>query len=187
MSNIKDKLAKARLPERTVQICLNGDLIARHEEAERELEQAKRRPSDSLAGDGTAGVAERIEALETEMRESAETFVLRALPQKKSRHDDRPSWRELLDRHPPRRGDDGEIIDADKGLLINTTTFYEDLVKVCTVSPEMDDEDWETLFEVITNSQYQDLTMAAWLLNRGEVDIPFSLAASRMRRATADE
>ncbi|GIE30179.1 hypothetical protein Ait01nite_032240 [Actinoplanes italicus] len=187
MSSIKDKIAKARLPERTVQLCLNGDLVAEHEEAERELEQAQRNPGNSLAGNGAAAIAERIEALEAEMRESTETFVLRALPQKKNPRDDRPTWRELLERHPPRRGDDGEIIEADKSILLDTSTFYEDMIRVCTVSPEMDEDDWEKLFGVISSSQYQDLHMAAWLLNRGDINIPFSLAASRMRRATADE
>lgn len=187
MSSIKDKLAKARLPERTVSICLNGDLVAQHEQAERELEQAQRNVANSLAGNGASEIAERIEALEAEMRESTETFTLRALPQKKNPRDDRPTWRELLDRHPPRRGDDGEIIEADKGTLLNTSTFYDDLIRVSVVSPEMDEEDWGTLFAVTSNAQYGDLSMTAWLLNRGEVDIPFSLAASRMRRATAAE
>jgi hypothetical protein len=187
MSSIKDKLKKARLPERTVQLCLNGDLVAAHEEAERQLEQAQRSGGDSLAGNGAAEIAERIEALEAEMRESTETFILRALPQKKSPRDDRPTWRELLDRHPPRREADGEIVDADKGTMLNTETFYEDLIRVSVVSPEMDETDWDDLFGVITNAQFGELSMGAWLLNRGEVDIPFSLAASRMRRATADE
>jgi hypothetical protein len=187
VSSIKDKLAKARLPERTIQLCLNGDLVARHEEAERELEQAQRNPGNSLAGNGAAAIAERIEALEAEMRESTETFVLRALPQKKGAAGTRPTWRELLDRHPPRRGDDGEILEADKGLMVNTATFYEDMVRECTVSPEMDDDDWDALFGVISSSQYQDLHMAAWLLNRGDINIPFSRAASRMRRATDGE
>lgn len=187
MSSIKDRLTKARLPERSILLCLNGDLVARHEEAERELEAAQKRPNDSLAGNGTAEIAERIEALEAEMREASETFVLRALPQKRNPRDDRPSWRELLDRHPPRRGDDGEIVEADKSMLLNTETFYEDLVRECVVSPELDGEDWETLFGVITNGQYGDLHLAAWLLNRGDIDVPFSLAASRMRRATAAE
>ena len=82
---------------------------------------------------------------------------------------------------------DGEIVEADQSLLLNTATFYEDLIRVSVVSPEMDETDWEDLFAVITNAQYGELSMGAWLLNRGEVDIPFSLAASRMRRATEGE
>lgn len=187
MTSIKEKLAKAKLPERTVRICLNGDLVAAHEQAERDLEQAQRDAGNSLAGNGAAAIAEHIEALEAQMRESTETFTLRALPQKKNPRDDRPTWRELIDRHPPRRGDDGEIVEADKGLLLDTSTFYDDLIRVSVVSPDMDDEDWENLFSVLTNSQYGDLSMAAWMLNRGDVDVPFSLAASRMRRATAAE
>jgi hypothetical protein len=187
VSSIKNKIKAARLPQRTVEICLRGDLVAEHEQAERDLEQAQRTPGDSLAGNGAADIAERIEALEAQMRESTEIFTLRALPQGKSPRDDRPTWRELLDRHPPRRGDDGEVVEDDRGLLLNTATFYEDLIRMSVVAPAMDDEDWSDLLGVLTNKQYGDLSLAAWMLNRGEVDIPFSLAASRMRRAIAAE
>lgn len=179
MSTFKAKLAAAKLPTRTVQICLGGDLVAEHEQAERELEQAQRKPVDSLAGSGVSAIVERIESLEEQMREQSETFVLRALP--------RPKWRELLKEHPPRRGDDGEVVEDDRSLGINVETFYEALVRRSVASPELDDDDWTALFEALTDRQFGDLAMAAWLLNRDEVDVPFSLAASRAKRATVAE
>lgn len=187
MSSIKEKLKKAKLPERTVTLCLNGDLVAEHEQLERELSQAKKSSANSLAGDGSAEIAERIEALEAQMLEATETFVLRALPQRKVPGDDRPTWDELIKRNAPRRGDDGEIVEEDREGLLNKATFSDDMIRSCTISPEMDDEDWQNLFAALSDRQYVDLSNAAWLLNRGEINVPFSRAASRMRRATADE
>jgi hypothetical protein len=80
LKNFKTMLAEAKLPESTVMICLRGDLAADHEAAERELEEAAKRGSDSLAGTGTGEIADRIEALEAEMREHSYEFRLRALP-----------------------------------------------------------------------------------------------------------
>lgn len=178
-SKFKARLAAARLPERTVEICLRGDLVADHEAAERELEVAQQKPVDSLAGNGVGEIIGRIEALEAQMRLDTETFRLRAMP--------RQQWRALLADHPPRRGDDGQIVDDDKGMDLNVETFYEDLVRRSVVEPELDEEDWVALFEAITDRQFSDLGMAAWLLNRDEISVPFSLAASRAKRATADE
>jgi hypothetical protein len=187
VSGIKDKLAKAKLPERTVTLCLNGDLVAEHEKLERELTQAQKRPNDSLAGNGVAELAERIEALEVEMREATETFTFRALPKRRSQADDRPTWDEVMKRNPPRRGEDGEIIAEDREGQLNADAFGDDLIRTCAVSPEMDAEDWDALFSVISDRQYVDLSNAAWLINRGEISVPFSRAASRMRAASATE
>lgn len=177
-STFKSKLAAAKLPTRTVQICLGGDLVAEHEEAERQLEEAQRRPTDSLAGNGVTELIERIESLEAQMREQSETFVLRALP--------RTQWRDLVNSHPPRR-DEGKVNEDDAAIGLNIETFYDDMVRRCIVSPELDDEDWAALSEALTDRQFSDLAAAAWALNRHEVDVPFSHAASRAKRATADE
>jgi hypothetical protein len=179
MKNFKAMLAGARLPERTVEVCLRGDLVAAHEDAERELKQAEKKATDSLAGNGTAEIIERIEGLEEQMREHVVVFTLRALP--------RPAWRALLADHPPRRDDKNEIVSEDSGLELDVSTFYDDLIRRSVVDPELDEADWAALADVLTDRQFGDLAGAAWLLNRGEVDVPFSLAASRAKRATADE
>lgn len=172
-------LAEAKLPERTVEICLRGDLVAEHEQAERDLEQAQKQTADSLAGSGVGELVERIEALEAEMHDSTVTFTLRALSQ--------PQYRALTLDHPPRRDEDGGIIEDDRGMGLNVDTFYEALIRRAVVDPELDAEDWDTLLGAITDRQYELLGAAAFLLNRSDVDIPFSLAASRAKRATADE
>jgi uncharacterized small protein (DUF1192 family) len=177
--NFKTMLAEAKLPERTVQVCLRGDLVAAHEEAERQLEQAQKAQSDSLAGSGVGELADRIEALEAEMHESAVTFTLRAMA--------RSQWRELMNSHPPRRKPDSDDVVDEDLVGLNVETFYPDLIRRCLVDPELDDEDWTALLDVLTSRQYDEIAGAAWAVNRHEVDIPFSPAASRAKRASASE
>lgn len=182
MSTTKDfsaLLKSAKLPERTVEICLRGDLVAEHEEAERQLEQAQRAQGDSLAGNGAGAIAERIEALEAEMREASYTFRLRALS--------RPAWRDLLKEHPPRRGEDGEMLQPDGALGIDSETFFAAMIRACLVDPALTVGQWSELEQALTDRQFDTLSDAAWALNRREVDIPFSRAASRMRQASAAE
>lgn len=202
LKNFKTMLAGAKLPEATVPICLRGDLAADHEAAERELDQAQRRPADSLAGTGAGALAEKIESLEAQMRDHTYEFRLRALP--------RPRWRALVAAHPPRKADDGSVVDSDR-IGVNAETFYDSIIIVSTVDPDMSVDvdayfeallvaqstgsdlpelprgDWNSLFEALTDRQYDELADASWGLNRREVDIPFSHAASRMRRATDAE
>ena len=41
--------------------------------------------------------------------------------------------------------------------------------------------------DTLTENQFEDLAGAAWYLNRGDVDIPFSSDASELMRASAAE
>jgi len=183
-STFKIKLAAAKLPERTVEICLRGDLVAAHEEAERQLKLAEGKAADSLAGSGAGPLIEQIEALEAQMQEASQVFTVRALPHRRSPADDRPTHNELKKAHPPRRGTDGEIIEDD-GLGYNVETFNEALVRLCVVDPELDAADWDALLAVISEGQFAVLALACLLLNRGDIDVPFSQAASKARQATA--
>lgn len=177
LKSFKPMLAEAKLPERTVAICLRGDLIAEHERAERELEQAKKTQTDSLAGSGVGRIVERIEALEAEMRERTYDFRLRALP----RHE----FRALMAAHPPRRDEDG-LNKEDAPLGVNRETFFPAMIRAAVVDPELDEAEWTDLLDArLTDYQFQDLAWTAWALNAGEVDVPFSLAASRAKRDTA--
>lgn len=178
LKNFKAMLAEAKLPEATVMICLRGDLAADHEAAERELEQAEKKSGDSLAGSGAGPIIERIEALEAEMTEHTYEFRLRALP--------RAEWRALCNEHPPRKGDDGGVVDSDR-IGVNADTFYDAIIRACLIDPELTDDEFEQLTGALTDRQYDDIAEAAWGLNRREVDVPFSRAASRMKRDSAAE
>jgi hypothetical protein len=173
-------LAAAKLPEKTVPICLRGDLAAEHEATERELQRAEKRDSNSLAGSGVGDLIDRLDTLEAQMAESQYIFRLRALP--------RPEFRAIVGAHPPRR-DPGtnDIVDADRFLLVNAETFFEALIRRCLVDPILTDDEWLRTVSTLTDRQYDQLGSAAWDINRAEVDIPFSLAASRLRQGSGDE
>ena len=154
------------------------DAALRRRTSERKLEQAEKQGSDSLAGSGAGALVDQIESLEQEMREHTYEFRLRALP--------KPAWRKLCGEHPPRRGEDSEIVPTDL-IGVNAETFYDAIIRACLVDPELNDEQWEQLVGSLTDRQYDELADAAWGLNRREVDIPFSHAASRMKRDSAAE
>lgn len=178
--SIKDKIRRARLAERTVPLCLDGALVAEIEAAERELKRLTERPPvDSLEGGGELrAAAGRVEQLREQMAESTVEFRLRAIPGNR--------WQAVLDEHPPRRDEGGTVDVRDRAIGVNVDSFFPALVRRCLVSPELDDEDWTALFgsdEVdgaLTDRQCDQLYDAAWALNRKEVDVPFSLAASRI-------
>lgn len=178
LKNFKEMLGTARLPERTVELCLRGDLVAEHQQAERELEKAEKQPGDSLAGNGAAEIAERIRALEAEMQDSVYEFRLRALPA--------PKFRAFKAEHPT-RVEGGEPNKQDAVFGFNIETGFEPLTRACLVDPELDDETWAQLMDSLTEQQFEELAAAAWILNRGEVDIPFSSAASRLIQGSAAE
>lgn len=159
-------LAQARRPERTVPVCLRGDLQAEFEQLDRQLDEAVRRPQTKLVDDnGAPAIAARIEALRAEMAEATVEFRLRALP--------RPQWRDLQGKHVK---EDGSV---------NVETMASPLIRACTVAPELTDEQWDTLLsDSLTDGQYEALFEACWMLNKRPVDVPFSRAASLLTQGS---
>lgn len=180
MSDIKAKIRAARLPERTVPVCLDGALIAEIEAADRELVRLREQPAaDSLDGGGDVRrAAERVEALREQMSEASEDFRLRAMPRKR--------WKAFIRQHQPRKDEDGRVDERDRHIGVNVDTVYPALIRASVVSPALDDEDWLTLLGddevdgVLTDRQFDELSSAAWFLNRDTVDVPFSRAASQI-------
>lgn len=178
MTDWRDKLKQARLPEAVVPIVLRGDLAAEHEQLTRQLEELRARGATSLAGAGTGRVEDRLREIADEMRESVVEFTLRALPRAKRPGDRRPSWRELREQYPPREKN-GEMVREDiMAGFVNALLFPEPLVKASVVDPELTDDDWAELLPSISDGQFDELVNAAWTLNRGKVDIPFSSGGS---------
>lgn len=165
------------LPEKTVPVCLAGKLQAEFELAERELAEAEQTPGDSLAGNGAAQIAQRIEELRGQMKAKTADFRLRAL--------DRKKWHKLKADHPPRKDDEGGVHPEDKWTGVNTETFFPAAVRACLIDPELDEHDWEVLDAKLTFNQFDNLAAAVWVLNATEVDVPFSLAVSKMLRSAS--
>ncbi|MEV6344125.1 hypothetical protein [Actinoplanes sp. NPDC051851] len=182
-TDFKTLLATAKLPRRTVPVCLRGDLQADFEALERDLEIARNSPaSTSMESTGTSSameIAQLIEELREEMREHSYIFVLQALP--------RPEYQRLKDQHPPRQDESGDIVREDVVLDANIDTFLDPLLRACLVDPVLTDAEWADLDEKLTDSQYNLLVNTVHAVNRGGVSIPFSRVASRLLASTADE
>jgi hypothetical protein len=175
----KDKIAAAKLPERTVDICLRGDLQAEWEDLDRQLREAYgREQMDKRLNSGgeSRELARRIEALQDEMRDHTIVFRMRALSRK--------AWGELVKQHPARKD------HPDDDLLgYNPETFFVDVIRKCIYSPDdLDDAAWDHLLdEVITEHQWVSLQNAVMALNVRKVDVPNSRAASRLLRPSEPE
>lgn len=180
LKSFKKMLAEAKFPETTVPTCLRRDLAVEHERLSEELELLEKKAVDSLAGNGGAELAVRIDELEEQMRDSTYPIVLRAMP--------RPDFRAFMAAFPPRRDAEGNVSnDIDRLYDYNTDDGFVELVRRSIIDPELDDADFASLMGKLTDYQFTALAIAAHRLNRGEIDVPFSRAASRLNRLTAGD
>lgn len=170
----KEKLAEARMPERTVPICLRADLVDEFEALEAQLAEAQaknvRDPRINASGEAR-GIAEAMEALRAQMLDSSIDVQLRALPRKE--------WDALVKRHPARQGNEEDTVAG-----LNVDTFYEAAIRACWVEPsDLEPADiTELLDRRTTAAQYRELTNAVLALNIRKVAVPFSSRASRTLR-----
>lgn len=173
--DVNDLIDSAQPAERTILLCVRGDLVAEFENLDRERAEAEAQTStDSLAGGGGKAreIAERMEKLRELMRESSILARLRAMPRK--------TFNNLVAQHPPRRDDDGQV-NPDDSIGVNVTTFFDPLIRACWVDPVIEPARFTRLLdEILSDRQYDELGTVAWAVNRGEVDIPFSYAAYRL-------
>lgn len=173
----KDIIAAAALPERTVVVCVRGDLLADidtlTEELQAELADAK--ANGRLAGRNKSTpraqeLTEAIEAKRVEMTEHTITFRLRAL---------KPSvWRALVAKHPPAK---------NSGMVVDLLGFMGDAIPASTVEPELDAEDWKALLEEerLPVAEVGKLIDAVWDLNYSAVDVPKSRMPSAATRTSS--
>lgn len=168
--DIEEILGQAKLPEKEVPICLRGDLYVELDAAEKALAEIERRAlakDGSLdAGAGRLEAAQRVAQVRQQMLDSSAVFRLRAVPRRR--------YSDLLGEHPAR---EGEPRDAATGF--NCDTFFDALARESLVDPAVTAEQWEQLADTLSDPQYEELTDAAWAVNRRGVDVPFSSAASR--------
>jgi len=164
--HVKTLLAGLRRAERTVPLCMAGDLLARLQDLQRQLDEAtqERKANASLAsGSRTREIADEIEAVRVEMAAHTIVFRLRALRG--------AAFRDLQLAHPPR-----EDVARDVRAGFNELTFADALIRACVVDPVLDAEDWAQLDE-LSDAQWQVLAGAAYAVNAADVDIPFSRSA----------
>lgn len=173
MADIEDIIASAKLPEKTITLCLRGDLQAQWEDLERKLQQAETQTTDTLAGDPEAQrIAEKMEQIAAQMREHERTFLFRALGS--------IEYSNLLAANKAPDDKRDESVDG-----LDWTTYPTALIAACAVDPAMTLDQAERLSAVLTNRQWDDLFRTALACNRSSVDVPFSLSASAIRAASA--
>lgn len=161
-----------KLRTATYDVCLDPDLVEQYEQLIEEKERQREAKRDSLAGGATVELDEQIAALLEDMRESTLTLVFKALP--------RPSFRALMDAHPARKDENGQLTHTQDYIGANADTFFEALIPIALVEPKLSPEDLKILIEEkLTDRQWDDLTTVVWNVNRKKVDLPFSSAGSR--------
>lgn len=174
---IDDVFAEAKLPTRSVPLCLRGDLIGAWQDLERRFKEANEAAEeDTLASTASAearDLAQQMADLEEQMRASTRAFRLKGIPSSE--------WQELLKKHPPREDD-----EQDQRAEFNRTTFPVAAVAACCAMPKMTVAQAEKLVdEKLNDGQWNTLFASIWNMHTTVVDVPFSLAASATLAASA--
>ncbi|MGO1562116.1 MAG: hypothetical protein ACTHW7_09840 [Actinomycetaceae bacterium] len=162
-------------PERDVNLCLDLSIQADWEAADRELQKHRKRGSEKMVDDRGTELVQQVRDLEAQMHAASVTFRLRALP--------RNVWAQHVAENP--LGD--KPTEEDKRFGADSASFFADILPLSIVSvTDADGEkvefdpatEFDPLIEQMTDAQYNQFANAAFILNRGSVDVPFSRAAS---------
>ncbi len=164
MASIDDILKRATPRERTVLVCVRGDLAGEAERLADELARVSEDwEPDSIAAEHPGRkIAARLKELQKEMREHEEPFRLRYIGDR--------AYSDLLAAHPA---------DNDNEAF-NSETFPRALIAAACVDPVMTPEQVADLFEVINEGEIKKLFDAAWDVHHSTESVPFSLAASAL-------
>lgn len=167
MTSFDEILESARRPEDVVPLCLRGDLVAEFRRLEQDLAGAST-VAVSLGERAPAKViAERMQALRAEMAEAAVPVRIRALEPR--------AWSDFHATRPTKTAGEDQALFDDRW-----HAWICDMVARTVVDPPCTAEQVEQLVPRLSHRQWKDLTDACWLINAGEVSIPFSAAASAL-------
>lgn len=166
-----DVLAQVRPKRTTVRVCLRGDLLAQHEQLERELAEARRVDLTENSHDTAPAVARKVADLEQQITDAEIAFTFSAIGQK--------NWTDLLVRHRPTEEDRADRYE------FNPRTFPQAAIAASATEPKMTVEQANQLFEVLNFGQWQSLWSACLAVNVEGTDVPFSAAASAVLRGYA--
>ncbi|MGJ9405260.1 hypothetical protein ACHABQ_02910 [Nesterenkonia aurantiaca] len=163
-------------PERLVDVCLDGTLLAEWEATDKEYIAARKeqkmrrdvRMNDPLTR-RVEDLREKARELSVKARAETVTFRLRALP--------RSVWDGLVTKHPARSK------ERDGGFPFNMATITDAAMSAegTIVAVEHPDgteepfthEDWATFAEDLSSAQHEDFYVAVIGLNAGANEVPF--------------
>lgn len=174
---------KITRPEKVVPLCTDAALQAEWEEAQDALTNAPREVQDDRlnSGNSTVKLAHAVQEIEQKMLASTVRFRLQAMR--------RADWAAVIAANPPREGD-----ADDKARGYNQETFYDQAISLSIIEVTRDGEvidfnpldEWHALADEMTDAQYSKFAEALFVLNRGEVSVPFSRSASRALRRSSE-
>jgi hypothetical protein len=163
MTDLDTALAAAKRPERSVPICLRGDLHAEFEDLERQLHEVQQEPGERRDRKGEArGIGEQIQSLRDEMSTATVALRLRGL--------NHGEYARLLAEHKPRHGE-----AEDQAAGYNFESFFPALVAACLC--DVTAEQWSVLYEALSAGQYSALVDAAVAVSTRQVQVPRSFVA----------
>lgn len=164
---------KMKRAERTVQVCLDGSLVAEHEEVTAKLEDLqKRKMVDKRLNDPAIALEKRQAELWEQQQAETVVFRLQALPRNK--------WSEVKGDHPPRKDN---AVDEHYGF--NTDTMFDAVMGLEGVIVEVKQagqpvkftgKDWADFAKELSVGQYAEFQVALRDLNTGDSSVPFSYA-----------
>ncbi|MEU3252868.1 hypothetical protein [Streptomyces sp. NPDC006997] len=164
MPSIKDILKQAKPRQRTVNVCVRGDLAGEAERLSAELARAAEdwEPSDLTEVHPGRELAAKLKAVREQVREAEVPFLLRYIGDR--------AYSDLVAAHPSEK--DEELFDSD--------TFPKALIAASCADPVMTEDEVAELFEVINEGEIKKLFDAAWDVHHASDVVPFSLAASAL-------
>ena len=169
-NSIEDILARARPRERTVPVCLAGDLAGEYESLEEELRKVSEdwEPSDLAEAHPGRAIAERMRALKEQVHAAEVQFKLRYIGDK--------AYSDLVAAHPSKNDD--EAFDSE--------SFPRALIAASCIDPVMSEEQAAELFEKLNQGEIKKLFDAAWDVHNSSDIVPFSLLASGLLASLTD-
>lgn len=171
MASIDDYLAEAKPRERTVMVCLRGDLVGRAENLQDELARVSSdwEPQDLTDVHPGRELAVQLKELREQMKAAERPFTMRYIGDK--------AYSDLMAAHPAK--DDNQAFDSE--------TFPRALLAAACVDPVMSEKQVAQLFEKINEGEIKKLFDAAWDVHNSSEMVPFSLLASALTAALGGE
>ncbi|WP_020141131.1 hypothetical protein [Streptomyces sp. 351MFTsu5.1] len=162
--SIQEILAQAKPRERTVTVCLRGDLAGEVERLTDEISKVSEEwePADLTDEHPGRALSEQLHEARKQAKAAEEPFTFRYIGDK--------AYSDLLAAHP----------SENENELFDSVTFGRALVSASCIAPVMTEDEVTELFEVINEGEIKKLFDAAWDVHNAADVIPFSLAASAL-------
>jgi hypothetical protein len=164
MPSIEEILKQASPRQRTVPVCIRGDLASEVEHLAEQMSRATKEWEPTSIADEHPGrrIAAELKAAQEAVKAAEVPFVLQFIGDR--------AYSDLLAEHP----------SDNPNELFDERTFPKALIVASCVDPKMTAEQATELFEKINRGEQKKLFDAAWEVHTATDVSPFSLAASAL-------